>query len=182
MFVEWARHGTHTALEIFREARALPALKHAVRAAPRDWWQNAAEQEGYGYPALRTTKRFNGEIWRVGYDVPAWEIIVQPLGAATAYNYHEQAFRRAMVANGAERISITLCYPRFVFSLAAREWGLNCVACDQIEKHDRWNEAAMCRRCTRRSKRFKSEAHFAIHLIETKAREMARAKRERNAA
>lgn len=177
MVLDWARDGTHSALAVFREARKIPAMRHAVKAAPRDWWANTVRQYGRRRPVVRTRRALVDVAWAGGiYNIPAWETIGYRLGAGF---FHEHVFIGWVTREtGGEHAEIWLAHPGIVLGCAAREWGLSCVGCDVAEKADTYETWHLCRQCSRARRSDKTVAHTALRLFQKEISDKMKQERE----
>jgi hypothetical protein len=162
------RLGTHSASAIFREARTKPQLRRAVRTAPRAWWHAATRKEGAEYETLWLPTRAMLP-YGIGY-LERMEVVVCRLGASTDW-----LTRSVLLRQGAVSQWVPLASPRCVFDLAAREWGLSCSACDASERQDGWVDTPLCGDCRKRARRYRSETHFALAMLDREIRKQRRA-------
>lgn len=153
--------GSHSAVEIFREARRRPCFRHAVKAAPRAWWKESTIKAGRIYPGLLVTR--SGVVHRIHFSAEfrAWDLVVNPLNMwGACYDYAAQ-FREF----GVRVVDVPLAMPHAVLMLAARELGLTCSSCGQVDLDDYWalpDGEWFCPRCDAARRSYPSDTHFAV--------------------
>jgi hypothetical protein len=176
MILDWARNGTHSALAVFRMARAMPSMRHAVKAAPRAWWGDTVRKHGSRRPVFRTRRALLDAGWMCNvYSIPAWEIIAPSLGASSS-GWFEAWIARETRGEWAE---IWLADPYLVLGFAGEEWGLSCAACGKVEQTYVATARFLCRKCAKPRKGELTEAHVAARLLKRMAFDKQKQARDR---
>lgn len=157
------RNGGWSVSAIFREARTLPALQHAVRAAHRDWWKDATSKTGDLYTCVWFHRPlFDGE------PAPGWVVSIKQ------YSMAEQCAIGRAERDGFEVHWLPLSWTHRVFDLAAREHGLNCRVCGAAERADRYNATHVCGACEKAARRLGGVERMVAGKIMKEAKRLAR--------
>lgn len=154
------RGGTHSASAIFKQARQIPVLAHAVRVAPREWWRDRIRYFGDAYDAHFIEEHLYLEHWLEPMRFQPGDYVVYAKMWQGYGSLHARLNQR-----GVRRGEAWLAHPWPIFHALAERWGLICRACDVVELHDRCDEHFLCKRCTRQAERAGSVEAFLARKI-----------------